>query len=180
MTHLFDPLAIRDITFANRVFVSPMCQYSSTDGYANDWHFVHLGSRAVGGAGLVFTEATGVLPQGRISPQDLGIWMDDHIEPLARIVRFVHGQGSVTGMQLAHAGRKASTYRPWSGYGTIPESNTRESVRQVEYDLEDRKVHRWGQHDYSTDRPDAGGAFGGVREADWGGGTGPIRGPGER
>ena len=123
MIHLFDPLAIRDITFANRVFVSPMCQYSSTDGYANDWHFVHLGSRAVGGAGLVFTEATAVLPEGRISPQDLGIWMDDHIEPLARIVRFVHGQGSVAGMQLAHAGRKASTYRPWSGLGTIPESN---------------------------------------------------------
>ena len=123
MIHLFDPLAIRDITFANRVFVSPMCQYSSTDGYANDWHFVHLGSRAVGGAGLVFTEATAVLPEGRISPQDLGIWMDDHIEPLARIVRFVHGQGSVAGMQLAHAGRKASTYRPWSGHGTIPESN---------------------------------------------------------
>ena len=123
MIHLFDPLAIRDITFANRVFVSPMCQYSSTDGYANDWHFVHLGSRAVGGAGLVFTEATGVLPEGRISPEDLGIWMDDHIEPLARIVRFVHGQGSVAGMQLAHAGRKASTYRPWSGHGTIPESN---------------------------------------------------------
>ena len=123
MVHLFDPLAIRDITFANRVFVSPMCQYSSTDGYANDWHFVHLGSRAVGGAGLVFTEATAVLPEGRISPQDLGIWMDDHIEPLARIVRFVHGQGSVAGMQLAHAGRKASTYRPWSGLGTIPESN---------------------------------------------------------
>ncbi len=123
MVHLFDPLAIRDITFANRVFVSPMCQYSSTDGYANDWHFVHLGSRAVGGAGLVFTEATAVLPEGRISPQDLGIWMDDHIEPLARIVRFVHRQGSVAGMQLAHAGRKASTYRPWSGHGTIPESN---------------------------------------------------------
>jgi len=123
MIHLFDPLAIRDITFANRVFVSPMCQYSSTDGYANDWHFVHLGSRAVGGAGLVFTEATAVLPEGRISPQDLGIWMDDHIEPLARIVRFVHGQGSLAGMQLAHAGRKASTYRPWSGHGTIPESS---------------------------------------------------------
>src|ERR1700676_2831559 len=121
MIHLFDPLAIRDITFANRVFVSPMCQYSSTDGYANDWHFVHLGSRAVGGAGLVFTEATAVLPEGRISPQDLGIWMDDHIEPLARMVRFIHDQGSVAGMQLAHAGRKASTYRPWEGHGTIPE-----------------------------------------------------------
>ena len=123
MTHLFDPLAIRDITFANRVFVSPMCQYSSTDGYVNDWHYVHLGSRAVGGAGLVLTEATAVLPGGRISPHDLGIRMDDHIEPLARIVRFIHEQGSVAGMQLAHAGRKASTYRPWAGHGTVPESD---------------------------------------------------------
>src|ERR1700736_3226397 len=123
MTHLFDPLAIRDITFANRVFVSPMCQYSSTDGYASDWHFMHLGSRAVGGAGLVLTEATAVLPEGRISPQDLGIWMDDHIEPLARVVRFIHEQGSVAGMQLAHAGRKASTYAPWAGHGTAPESD---------------------------------------------------------
>jgi len=122
MTHLFDPLTIRDITFANRVFMSPMCEYSSTDGYANDWHLVHLGSRAVGGAGLVLTEATAVLPEGRISPQDLGIWKDDHIEPLARIVRFIHQQGGLAGMQLAHAGRKASTYRPWEGNGTIPES----------------------------------------------------------
>jgi 2,4-dienoyl-CoA reductase-like NADH-dependent reductase (Old Yellow Enzyme family) len=122
MNHLFSPLSIRDTTFANRVFVSPMCQYSSADGYANDWHSVHLG-RAVGGAGLVFTEATAVLPEGRISPQDLGIWMDDHIDPLARIVRFIHEQSSVAGMQLAHAGRKASTYRPWSGHGKIPESN---------------------------------------------------------
>jgi 2,4-dienoyl-CoA reductase-like NADH-dependent reductase (Old Yellow Enzyme family) len=122
MTHLFDPLAIRDITFANRVFVSPMCEYSSTDGFASDWHFVHLGSRAVGGAGLVLTEATAVVPEGRISPQDLGIWKDDHIEPLARVVRFIHEQGSVAGMQLAHAGRKASTYSPWAGHGTVPES----------------------------------------------------------
>ncbi len=122
MTHLFDPLAIRDITFANRVFVSPMCEYSSTDGFANDWHFVHLGSRAVGGAGLVLTEATAVLPEGRISPQDLGIWTDEHIEPLARIVRFIHEQGSVAGMQLAHAGRKGSTYAPGAGHGTVPES----------------------------------------------------------
>ena len=106
MAHLFDSLAIRDVHFANRVFVSPMCQYSSDNGYANDWHFVHLGSRAVGGAGLVFTEATAVLPEARISPQDLGIWSDDHIEPLARIVRFIHEQGSVAGMQLAHAGAK--------------------------------------------------------------------------
>jgi 2,4-dienoyl-CoA reductase-like NADH-dependent reductase (Old Yellow Enzyme family) len=122
MAHLFDPLAIRDVKFANRVFVSPMCEYSSTDGFANDWHFVHLGSRAVGGAGLVLTEATAILPEGRISPQDLGIWSDDHIEPLARIVRFIHEQGSVAGMQLAHAGRKASTYRPWEGHGALPEN----------------------------------------------------------
>src|ERR1700694_3144624 len=122
MTHLFDPLAIREITFANRVFVSPMCQYSSTEGYANDWHFVHLGSRAVGGAGLVLTEATAVLPEGRISPQDLGVWKHEHVEPLARIVSFIHEQGSVAGMQLAHAGRKASTYRPWEGQGAIPEN----------------------------------------------------------
>jgi 2,4-dienoyl-CoA reductase-like NADH-dependent reductase (Old Yellow Enzyme family) len=122
MTHLFDRLAIRDITFANRVFVSPMCEYSSTDGFANDWHVVHLGSRAVGGAGLVLTEATAVLPEGRISPQDLGIWKDDHIEPLARIVRFIHEQGSAAGMQLAHAGRKASTYAPGKGHGRIPEA----------------------------------------------------------
>jgi 2,4-dienoyl-CoA reductase-like NADH-dependent reductase (Old Yellow Enzyme family) len=121
VAHLFDPISIRDVTFANRVFVSPMCEYSSTDGCANDWHFVHLGSRAVGGAALVLTEATAVLPEGRISPQDLGIWKDDHIEPLARIVRFIHQQGSVAGMQLAHAGRKASTYRPWDGHGTVSE-----------------------------------------------------------
>src|SRR5437762_8023770 len=122
MPGLFDPLAIRDLTFANRVFVSPMCQYSSRDGYANDWHFVHLGSRAVGGAGLVLTEATAVLPEGRISPQDLGIWADGHIEMPSRIVRFINEQGSIAGMQLAHAGRKASTRRPWEASGTVPES----------------------------------------------------------
>src|SRR2546423_12869474 len=122
MPGLFDPLAIRDLTFANRVFVSPMCQYSSHDGYANDWHFVHLGSRAVGGAGLIFTEATAVLPEGRISPQDLGIWADGHIEMLARIVSFIHEQGSIVGMQLAHAGRKASTRRPWEAPGRVPEA----------------------------------------------------------
>jgi 2,4-dienoyl-CoA reductase-like NADH-dependent reductase (Old Yellow Enzyme family) len=120
MSHLFDPLPIRGVTFSNRVFVSPMCEYSSTDGFANDWHFVHLGSRAVGGAGLVFTEATAVTPEGRISPEDLGIWKDDHVEMLSRIVQFVHAQGSVAGMQLAHAGRKGSTYRPWSGQGAVP------------------------------------------------------------
>src|SRR5258708_312264 len=122
MAHLFDPLSIRDLELANRVFVSPMCEYSSTDGFANDWHLVHLGSRAVGAAGLVLTEATAVLPEGRISPQDLGIWSDHHVEPLARIVRFIHQQGSLAGMQLAHAGRKASTCRPWEGTGTVPEA----------------------------------------------------------
>jgi 2,4-dienoyl-CoA reductase-like NADH-dependent reductase (Old Yellow Enzyme family) len=122
MAGLFDPLAIREVKFVNRVFVSPMCEYSSHEGYANDWHFVHLGSRAVGGAGLVLTEATAVLPEGRISPQDLGIWADEHIEMLSRIVSFIHEQGSVAGMQLAHAGRKASTRRPWEGSGAIPEA----------------------------------------------------------
>jgi 2,4-dienoyl-CoA reductase-like NADH-dependent reductase (Old Yellow Enzyme family) len=119
MPRLFDPLTIRSQTFANRVFVSPMCEYSSDDGFANDWHLVHLGSRAVGGAGLVLTEATAVTAEGRISPQDLGIWKDEHLDMLSRIVRFINGQGSVAGMQLAHAGRKASTYRPWSGHGAL-------------------------------------------------------------
>ncbi|HEU4685857.1 MAG TPA: NADH:flavin oxidoreductase/NADH oxidase [Nitrospira sp.] len=122
MPHLFDPLMLRGVTLPNRVAVSPMCQYSSAQGFATDWHVVHLGSRAVGGAGLVFTEATAVLPEGRISPHDLGIWSDDHIEPLRRVVRVVQEQGAVAGMQLAHAGRKASTYRPWDGHGAIPES----------------------------------------------------------
>lgn len=119
MPHLFEPVAFRAVTFPNRIAVSPMCQYSSERGLATDWHVVHLGSRAVGGAGLVFTEATAVLPEGRISPQDLGIWGDEHIEPLERIVRFIHEQGSVAGIQLAHAGRKASTYRPWERHGAI-------------------------------------------------------------
>src|SRR5580704_15274443 len=119
MALLFDPLTIRGITFKNRIVVSPMCEYSSEDGFANDWHLVHLGSRAVGGAGLVFTEATAVTPEGRISPEDLGIWKDAHIEFLARIVRFLKSQGTVPGMQLAHAGRKGSTYAPWLGNGVI-------------------------------------------------------------
>lgn len=112
---LFDPLPLRDVTLKNRIIVSPMCQYSSQDGFANEWHLVHLGSRAVGGAGLVFTEATAVTPEGRISPEDLGIWKDDHLEMLSRIVRFIDQQGSVAGMQLAHAGRKASQEQPWVG-----------------------------------------------------------------
>jgi 2,4-dienoyl-CoA reductase-like NADH-dependent reductase (Old Yellow Enzyme family) len=123
MTHLFDPLQIRGITLPNRMVVSPMCEYSSQDGFANDWHLVHLGSRAVGGAGLIFTEATAVTPQGRISPEDLGIWSDAHIEFLARIVRFLKSQGSVPGMQLAHAGRKGSTYKPGGGSGAVAPSD---------------------------------------------------------
>lgn len=122
MAHLFEPLEIRAVRLPNRIAVSPMCQYSSDDGFANDWHFVHLGSRAVGGAALVFTEATAVTAEGRISPQDLGIWSNRHVEPLARITRFVHEQGSFAGIQLAHAGRKASTRRPWDGFGPLPES----------------------------------------------------------
>ena len=113
MSHLFAPLTLRSVTLSNRIAVSPMCQYSSTDGFADDWHLVHLGSRAAGGAGLVFTEAAAVTPQGRISAQDLGIWDDAHVEFLSRIVRFIHRRGSVAGMQLAHAGRKASTPPPW-------------------------------------------------------------------
>lgn len=114
---LFDVLKIRDITFRNRVAVSPMCEYSAEDGFINDWHFVHLGSRAVGGAGTVLTEAIAVVPEGRISPGDLGIWKDEHIENLARIVRFLHKHGAVPGTQLAHAGFKASTEVPWKAQG---------------------------------------------------------------
>ncbi len=114
---LFDALKIRDITFRNRVAVSPMCEYSAEDGFTNDWHLVHLGSRAVGGAGTVLTEAIAVVPEGRISPGDLGIWKDEHIENLARIVRFLHKQGAVAGTQLAHAGFKASTEVPWKAQG---------------------------------------------------------------
>jgi 2,4-dienoyl-CoA reductase-like NADH-dependent reductase (Old Yellow Enzyme family) len=112
---LFEPLQIREIKFRNRILVSPMCQYSSVDGFANDWHLVHLGSRAVGGAGAVIVEATAVEAIGRISPADMGIWKDQHIEPLERIARFLKQQGAVAGIQLAHAGRKASTDAPWRG-----------------------------------------------------------------
>jgi 2,4-dienoyl-CoA reductase-like NADH-dependent reductase (Old Yellow Enzyme family) len=118
--HLFSPLTIREITFRNRIAVSPMCQYSSRDGFANDWHLVHLGSRAVGGAGLVMMEATAVEGRGRISPQDQGIWKDAHVEFLTRIAAFLKDQGAVAGIQLAHAGRKASTVRPWEPPRVIP------------------------------------------------------------
>ncbi len=111
---LFSPIQLAGVSIPNRVFVSPMCQYASDDGFSHDWHLVHLGSRAVGGAGLVFTEAAAVLPEGRITPQDLGLWKDDHITGLKRIVDFLHGQGARAGVQLAHAGRKASMARPWA------------------------------------------------------------------
>jgi 2,4-dienoyl-CoA reductase-like NADH-dependent reductase (Old Yellow Enzyme family) len=120
MSAIFSPLTIRDITFRNRLAVSPMCQYSSEDGFANDWHLVHLGSRAVGGAALVMMEASAVEARGRISPQDNGIWKDEHIEFLARIATFLRQQGAVAGIQLAHAGRKGSTRRPWDGRGMVP------------------------------------------------------------
>lgn len=122
MPHLFEPLYQRGVTYRNRIVVSPMCQYSSEDGFANDWHLVHLVSRAVGGSGLVMTEAAAVEPEGRITPQDLGIWQDDHIEFLARIVELIHRNGGIAGIQLAHAGRKASTLPPWEGGGVISES----------------------------------------------------------
>jgi 2,4-dienoyl-CoA reductase-like NADH-dependent reductase (Old Yellow Enzyme family) len=116
MSHaLFAPLQLRSVTLSNRIGVSPMCQYSSQDGFANDWHMVHLGSRAVGGAGLVIVEASAVTPQGRITPADMGIWKEDHIPSLARIVRFVNAQGARAGIQLAHAGRKASMAPPFKG-----------------------------------------------------------------
>jgi 2,4-dienoyl-CoA reductase-like NADH-dependent reductase (Old Yellow Enzyme family) len=121
--HLFSPLQIREVSFRNRIGVSPMCEYSSVDGFANDWHFVHLGSRAVGGASMVMTEASAVLAEGRISPQDLGIYLDDHIPMLSRIFRFIEEQGAVPAMQLAHAGRKASTAQPWKGGGAVQESD---------------------------------------------------------
>jgi 2,4-dienoyl-CoA reductase-like NADH-dependent reductase (Old Yellow Enzyme family) len=119
-THLFSPLKLRGLTLRNRIGVSPMCQYSSPDGVATDWHLVHLGSRAVGGAGLVMTEASAVSPEGRISPVDLGIWNDRQAEALAPIVRFIRARGAAAGMQLAHAGRKASTRPPWEGGTPIP------------------------------------------------------------
>jgi len=119
---LFDPLTLRGITFRNRIGVSPMCQYSSQNGFANDWHLVHLGARAVGGAGLVIAEATAVEPRGRITPFCAGLWEDAQIEPLRKVTRFLKEQGAVPGIQLAHAGRKASTSRPWEGDRLVPES----------------------------------------------------------
>ncbi|MEO8380186.1 MAG: NADH:flavin oxidoreductase/NADH oxidase [Acidobacteriota bacterium] len=121
MAQLFTPLILRSVTFPNRVWVSPMCQYSSDDGMPNDWHFVHLGSRAVGRAGLVMVEASGVSPEGRITAWDSGIWSEAHAEAFRPIVEFLHREGSVAGIQLAHAGRKASTEKPWRGGHPIQE-----------------------------------------------------------
>lgn len=122
MALLFEPIRIRDITLKNRIVVSPMCQYSSVDGFANDWHLVHLGTRAVGGAALVFTEATAISPEGRITPDDLGIWKDEHIDFLKRITEFIKKNGAVPGIQLAHAGRKASHVSPWKGRSSLKEN----------------------------------------------------------
>lgn len=121
MALLFEPIQVRSITFRNRIVVSPMCQYSAEEGFANDWHLVHLGSRAVGGAALVIVEATAISPEGRISPGDLGIWLDDHIPALSRIAAFIHEQGSVAGIQIAHAGRKASHAAPWTNGSFLSE-----------------------------------------------------------
>ncbi len=119
MSRLFTPLRLRGTTFRNRVWVAPMCQYSSVDGFPTDWHLVHLGSLARGGAGLVLAEATAVVPEGRISPADAGIWDDEHASAYERITAFVRDQGAVPGIQLAHAGRKASTQPPWQGNGYV-------------------------------------------------------------
>lgn len=119
MSVLFSPLKLREVTFRNRVFVSPMCQYSSRDGLPTDWHLVHLGSRAVGGAALVMAEATAVGPEGRISPADSGLWSDEHAQAFRQIATFLREQGAVPGVQLSHAGRKASTAVPWRGEGPV-------------------------------------------------------------
>jgi 2,4-dienoyl-CoA reductase-like NADH-dependent reductase (Old Yellow Enzyme family) len=115
MSKLFSPLTIKNITLKNRIVMSPMCQYSANNGFSNDWHLAHYGSRAVGGVSLIIQEATAVLPEGRITPGDLGIWSDDHISGLKRIAGFIHQHGAVAGIQLAHAGRKASCDLPWNG-----------------------------------------------------------------
>lgn len=123
MPGLFDPLTLRGLTLPNRIVVSPMCQYSCQDGLATMWHAIHLGSRAVGGAGLVLTEATAVTPEGRISPEDLGLWSDVHADRLAPVITFIREQGRPAGVQLAHAGRKGSTSRPWAGPGAVAPSD---------------------------------------------------------
>ncbi|TRM69890.1 hypothetical protein BD626DRAFT_475677 [Schizophyllum amplum] len=128
---LFEPITLKGVTFKNRIFVSPMCQYSSDNGHATDWHFVHVGGLATRGVGAIIMEATAVLPEGRISPEDAGLWTDSQMEPLKRIVNFCHGQGTKVGIQLGHAGRKASTLAPWvqrhAGHGTPAAARTDEN-----------------------------------------------------
>src|ERR1700743_2130438 len=119
MAKLFEPLQIKSVTLKNRIVVSPMCEYSSEDGFANDWHLVHLGSRAIGGAALIIMEATAISPEGRITPGDMGIWKNEHITNLKRITTFIHQHDAVAGIQLAHAGRKASNHVPWEGGSEI-------------------------------------------------------------
>ena len=123
MPSLFSPLCIKDVTLRNRIGVSPMCQYSAQNGLPGDWHFVHLGARAIGGAALVIAEATAVSPEGRITPGCTGIWSDAQAEKFARIARFIKAQGAIPGIQLAHAGRKASAFAPWTGQGNLPENH---------------------------------------------------------
>ncbi len=125
MPHLFDPFTLRGVTLRNRIGVPPMCMYSYTDGFSNDWQLAHLGARAVGGAGLIIAEATAVEARGRITPDDAGIWSDAHIEPLQRVTRFLKQYGAVPGIQIAHAGRKASTSRPWDGGKPLPTDDPR-------------------------------------------------------
>ena len=125
MSKLFSPLTIGNLTLKNRIVVSPMCMYSAVDGFAAEWHLVHLGSRAVGGAGLIIQEATAISPEGRISDGDLGIWKEDHIEKLKQITSFIKSQGAAVGIQLAHAGRKASTEVPWKGGAQIKPAEPR-------------------------------------------------------
>ncbi len=120
MPHLFEPLTIRGITLRNRIGVSPMCMYSYTDGFSNDWQVIHLGARAIGGAGLIIAEATAVEARGRITPFDVGIWSDEHIAPLERVTRVIKENGAVAGIQIAHAGRKASSDQPWETGKPIP------------------------------------------------------------
>jgi 2,4-dienoyl-CoA reductase-like NADH-dependent reductase (Old Yellow Enzyme family) len=122
-TILFSSLSIREVTFKNRLVMSPMCQYAAEDGFATDWHLVHYGSRAVGGAGLIIQEATAISPEGRISPDDLGLWKDEHIAPLQRITAFISAQDAIPGIQLAHAGRKGSTSSEWKGGGSVVNHN---------------------------------------------------------
>ncbi len=150
MSKLLSPITIRDIKLRNRIAISPMCMYSATDGFANDWHLVHLGSRAVGGAGLIIQEATAVSPEGRITPGDLGLYRDEHIEMLQRITSFIHQQGAVAGIQLAHAGRKASCASPWDGGKQIKKSDggwTTEAPSAIPFYPEDEMPHALGFED---------------------------------